>query len=114
MFLTCCKHALARSAVSEGSSDASLAGTSGCALSCTAVPSSLLAVELGFRDCSSASAGAAMDSGASGVGGARLEGWPPLFPDATVRGEDGNIRYELWHERKARTQLTVRTTMYSL
>ena len=32
-----------------------------------------------------------MDSGASGVGGARLEGWPPLFPDASVRGEEGNI-----------------------
>ena len=30
-------------------------------------------------------------SGASGVGGARLEGWPPLFPDASVRGEEGNI-----------------------
>ena len=43
---------------------------------------------------------------ASGVGGARLEGWPPLFPDATVRGEDENIRHGLWHERKARTQLT--------
>ena len=28
------------------------------------------------------------------------------FPDATVRGEDENIRHGLWHERKARTQLT--------
>ena len=41
---------------------------------------------------------------ASGVGGARLEGWPPLFPDASVRGEEGNIRYGygLWHERNRR------------
>ncbi len=77
--------------IGKSSSGASLAGTSGCPLSCTAVPSSLLAVELGFRDCSSASAGTAMDSGASGVGGARLEGWPPLFPDASVRGEEENI-----------------------
>ena len=29
--------------------------------------------------------------GPSGVGGARLEGWPPLFPDASVRGEVENI-----------------------
>ena len=41
---------------------------------------------------------------ASGVGGARLEGWPPPFPDATVRGENENIRHGLWarharHER---------------
>ena len=32
-----------------------------------------------------------MDSGATGEGGARLEGWPPLFPDASVRGETENI-----------------------
>ena len=49
---------------------------------------------------------AAVAQASSGVGGARLEGWPPLFPDATVRGEDENIRHGLWHERKARTQLT--------
>ena len=99
------KHALARSAVSEGSSDASLAGTSGCTLACTALPPSLLAAELGFRDCSSASAGAAMDSGASGVGGARLEGWPPLFPDASVRGEAENIVSELILARTQPTSL---------
>ena len=29
-----------------------------------------------------------------GVGGARLEGWPPPFPDATaVRGESKNISH---------------------
>ena len=27
----------------------------------------------------------------SGVEGARLEGWPPLLPDASVRGEEANI-----------------------
>ena len=43
---------------------------------------------------SSASAGTAIDSGALGVGGARLEGWPPPFPDATaVRGESKNINH---------------------
>ena len=31
---------------------------------------------------------------ALGVGGARLEGWPPPFPDATaVRGESKNITH---------------------
>ena len=30
-------------------------------------------------------------SAALGVGDARLEGWPPLFPDASVRGETANI-----------------------
>ena len=30
-----------------------------------------------------------------------MEGWPPLFPDASVRGEAANIDsdIELWHER---------------
>ena len=25
-----------------------------------------------------------------------MEGWPPPFPDATVRGENENIRHGLW------------------
>ena len=71
----------------------SLASTSGCTSSGAAWPPSLVA-ELGFRGCSSASAGTAIDSGALGVGGARLEGWPPPFPDATaVRGESKNINH---------------------
>ena len=50
------------------------------------------------------SAGSLKRTRSSGVGGARLEGWPPLFPDASVRGEEGNIDSDtdFWHERNRR------------
>ena len=44
------------------------------------------------------------EDGSSGVGGARLEGWPPLFPDASVRGEAENIASDV--DSLARTQPT--------
>ena len=40
------------------------------------------------------------------MGDARLEGWPPLFPDASVRGEAENIVSELILEGVATPYVT--------